>query len=64
MRQVRMHNGRVVDATDIKLSCADCGRLRDYEAGEGEVVYCGECGKKHRRNALVDTNTPLEGKDG
>jgi hypothetical protein len=37
---------------------------RGWPAGVGDVVYCGECGTKHRRNALVDTNTPLEGKDG
>lgn len=58
MRETTMLNGRVVDVDRIKLRCTNCDDYRDYREGDGEAVYCGECGKKHRRNCLVDTSVP------
>jgi hypothetical protein len=53
-----MRNGRVVaaDAADIKLDCADCGGLTDHREGAQSGVYCGECGKRHSRDSLVDAS--------
>lgn len=53
-----MLNGRVVDVMDIQLRCTNCDAYRDYREGDDEAVYCAACGKKHRRNALVDTSVP------
>ena len=60
MRRLRMTNGRAVPAgdPDVRLDCTECDGLTDYETGSNTGVYCGDCGKRHARDSLVDANTP------
>jgi uncharacterized Zn finger protein len=59
MKQLTMYNGTVVDETDIKLDCTRCEAFRDYHRKDDDpetVVRCDDCGKRHSKHSLVDTN--------
>jgi len=60
MRQLTMHNGHVCTPS-VRVECTNCDDRQQYERRDDDpqsVVRCVECGKRHSRDSLVDTNTP------